>query len=354
MSSSPPPARIATPILVTGATGFIGRRLVRRLLDDGYAPRLFVRPTAVAPEGDRLLAPEDARWTDLPFVVGDVAEVDTVHRAVRDTATVFHLAAKVGDWGRRADHRAVTVRGTEHVLGEAARREARVILASSVVVYGEQLGAVTCDEQRPLGREAYGPYGDAKRAAERVARNLEAERGLRVTVVRPTNVYGPGSKPWVDAPVEAMRQGLPALIGDGRRDAGLAYVDNVVDVFVRAAATPAAVGRTYNANDECGVTWREYFTDLARLVGARCPPRSLPMPAARLLAPTARTLWDLLRREDRAPLTPEALHLLAADHRVPSARARRELGHRPEVSYTKGMAAVARYLGAPRAQVRSA
>jgi len=325
--------RIPEPILVTGATGFIGRRLVRRLLHEGYQPRLFVRATS----------PLEEVWEGLPIERGDVTELDTVHRALRGVATVIHLAAKVGDWGREAEHQATTVRGTEHVLSEAARVEARVILASSVVVYGEQLGRTVCDEHLPLGRKTYGPYGRAKQAQERIARQLEAQRGLRVTIVRPTNVFGPRSATWVDAPVEVFRQGLPGLIGDGKRDAGLTYVDNVVDVFVRAAERPDAAGRIYNANDENGVTWRRYFSELADLVGAKRP-RSLPAPVASLLARGASATWRALGREDRPPLTPEALHLLSAHHRVPIARACRELGYKPAVGYEQAMDEVARYL----------
>jgi len=329
----PPPKRIEGPILVTGATGFIGRRLVHRLLQEGYRPHLFVRPRS----------PLEEAWEGLPIERGDVTELDTVHRAMRGVGTVFHLAAKVGDWGTEAEHQGATVRGTEHVLGEAARAEARVLLASSLVVYGEQLGRTVCDEHLPLGRKAFGPYGRAKQAQERAARDLEAKRGLRVTIIRPANVFGPGSVTWVDAPVEVFRQGLPGLIGDGNRDAGLTYVDNVVDVFVRAAERPDASGRIYNANDENGVTWRRYFSELADLVGAKRP-KSLPAPVARIFAKGAKTAWDVLGREGRAPLTPEALQILSAHHRVPIARARRELGYRPAVSYEQAMDDVAKYL----------
>lgn len=333
-SSKPVPAkRIEEPILVTGATGFIGRRLVHRLLKEGYRPRLFVRPRS----------PLDEAWEGLPVERGDVTELDTVHRAMQGARTVFHLAAKVGDWGREAEHQRITVRGTEHVLGEAARAEARVLLASSIVVYGEQLGRTVCDEHLPLGRKTYGPYGRAKQAQERVARDLEAKRGLHVTIIRPANVFGPYSVPWVDSPVEVFRQGLPGLIGDGNRDAGLTYVDNVADVFVRAAERPDASGRIYNANDENGVTWRRYFSELADLVGAKRP-KSLPIPVARVFAKGAKAAWDVLGREDRAPLTPEALHIVSAHHRVPIARARRELGYRPAVSYEQAMDEVAKYL----------
>jgi 2-alkyl-3-oxoalkanoate reductase len=279
--------RIAEPILVTGATGFIGRRLVDRLRRERYAVRAFVLPDE---------APPDA-WTDVEVVAGDVTRIGDVAKPVREARTVFHLAAMVGDWGRPEVHQRVTVRGTEHVLGEAARAGGRVILASSIVVYGHQLASRSCDEHLPLGRPQ-GAYSQAKQAQERVAAALEESHGLKVTVIRPANVYGPRSVPWVDKVVEHLAAGRPSLIGDGRRDAGLAYVDNVVDVFLRAAERPAAIGRTYNACDECGVTWRRYFSDLAAMIGAPAP-ASLPSQLAKIVAHGSDAVFRLLGRDDR-------------------------------------------------------
>jgi nucleoside-diphosphate-sugar epimerase len=333
MSEAASERRISEPILVTGATGFIGRRLLKRLRDDGYHPRALVLPDDAVP----------IEWGDAVHVSrGDVSHRAQVMAAMRDVATVFHLAAVVGDWGSDADHERITVRGTEHVLGEAAQSGARAVLASSVVVYGNAIGSQVCDEQRPMGRPL-GAYSRSKQAQEGIAHQLEAQQGLKVTVVRPTNVYGPGSRPWVDMVVAQLQSGEPTLVGGGRRCAGLTYVDNVVDVFVRAAAAPAAVGRAYNASDDNGVTWLRYFTELAKMVGSP-EPHSIPDWVARAAARSYEGAYRLLRRSERPPLTREALNLVGSHHRVPIERARLELGYDPPVSYTEGMKAVAEYL----------
>jgi nucleoside-diphosphate-sugar epimerase len=183
----------------------------------------------------------------------------------------------------------------------------------------------------------------AKQQQERIAARLEADESLRVTIVRPTNVYGPGSRPWVDLVADQLLKGDPALIGDGEQVAGLTYVDNVVDVMVRAAGTAAAVGRTYNANDDHRVTWKRYFTEMAQTVGA-APPKSVPTRLARLAAYGYEGGYRLLRRRDRPPITREALNLVASHHRVPIARARRDLGYAPAVDFDEGMRRVAEYL----------
>lgn len=306
---------------------------MQRLVDEGYAPHAFVLPSERLP----------AHWRERVRVhLGDVAQRSSVAKAVAEARTVFHLAALVGDWGTDEQHRRVTVRGTENVLGEAARRQARALVASSVVVYGDAIGREVCDEDHPMGRPL-GPYSRAKQEQERIALRLEGDRSLRVTIVRPTNVFGPGSRPWVDLAAAQLSSGGPMLIGDGEQHAGLTYVDNVVDVFVRAAERPASVGRTYNASDDNGITWRRYFSELAQLVGAP-PPKAINKRLAAIAAGGAETAFRLLRRQERPPITREALNLVSAHHRVPITRARNELGYEPRVGYKEAMKAVAAYL----------
>jgi nucleoside-diphosphate-sugar epimerase len=320
-------------VLVTGATGFIGRRLTQRLIELGVELRALALPSDAIP----------IEWGEKVQVCrGDVADRSTVIPAMRDAGTVFHLAAVVGDWGSLAKYERVTVRGTEHVLGEAAREGARVLLASSVVVYGDAIGRVVCEEDRPFGR-ALGPYSRCKQEQERIAARLEANESLRVTIVRPTNVFGPGSKAWVDLVVDQLLEGAPTLVGDGEQVAGLTYVDNVVDLMVAAAGNAAAVGRTYNANDDHRVSWKRYFGELATLVGAP-PPKAVPARLAKLAAIGYEGGYRLFRRHDRPPITREALNLIGSEHRVPIARARRDLGYAPRVSFDEGMKRVAHYL----------
>ena len=325
---------IPEPLLVTGATGFIGRRLVQRLMEAGASPRALVLPDDAVPPswGERV----DVR-------LGDVSDRVAVARTCSGVRTVIHLAAMVGDWGGEALHRRVTVGGTENVLAEAALGRARVVLASSVVVYGDRLDRVICDESTPFGRPL-GPYSRAKQSQERIARRLERERGLLVAIVRPGNVYGAGSIPWVDVAVAQLERGMPALVGGGIHNACLCHVENAAGAFLLAASRPAAVGRAYNVNDASDVTWHRYFTDLARLAGTR-PPRAVPRLPVEIAAHLSEFAWRLLGRNDRPPVTRESLNLVASNARVPIARIRRELGFEPRFDYADGLAEIAAYLG---------
>ncbi len=321
--------------LVTGATGFIGQRLVERLLADGRRVKALVLPSerihGLWPPG----AVEEER--------GDVSDPAACDRAARGVETVFHLAAVVGDWGEEALFRRVTVEGTGNVLGAAARAGARAVVASSVVVYGDAVGRDVCPEEHSFGRPL-GPYSRSKQAQELLAFRIAAATGLPVTALRLGNVYGPGSRPWVDEVVAQLRAGTPALVDGGDRDAGLCHVESAAEAFMLAARTPAAAGRAYNVNDASGVTWRRYFGDLARLADARSP-RSIPLAAARLGAGLSEAAWRALRRPGRPPITHEALNLIGSSHRVPIDRARRELGFAPAVRYENALDGIAADLG---------
>lgn len=318
------------PVLVTGATGFIGRRLVSRLLEEGAAVRALVL------EGD----PGEAHLPkeSVELIRGSVTDARAASRAAQGTEVVFHLAAVVGDWAPEELFREVTIEGTRNVLSAAADAGARAVLASSIVVYGDAIGRVECAEDQPFG-EAAGAYGRSKQEQERIAADLGQSKALSVTTLRLANVFGPGSRPWVEMAIDQLKSGAPALIGRGDQNAGLCYVDNAAEAFVRAGLTPSAAGRAYNVSDASDITWRRYFEDLARVSGSR-PPGSLPLPIARIAARACEGVWSALRLKGRPPVTREALNLVSSHHRIPIDRARRELGFEPKVAYEEGMARV--------------
>lgn len=306
------------PVLVTGATGFIGRCLVNRLLADGARVRAFVLP------GEST----DGLWeTDVEVIHGDVVDPESVRLATAGVQAIFHLAALVGDWGGYESHQRVTVGGTENILAAAADQQTRMLLASSIVVYGDRLGQDICDEDHPFGRPM-GIYSRAKQDQERNARTFAASNDLPLTIIRPANVIGPGCGPWVSESLDLIRKGMPALISGGNQNAGLCSVQNVVDIFVRAWNNDAAIGRVYNAADGSDVTWARYMSDLATIGNAPAP-RSIPSWLAAILATTGEKLWTWTRRVERPPITWEALNLVGSHHRIPIDRARRELGYIP-------------------------
>ncbi|MEO1084596.1 MAG: NAD-dependent epimerase/dehydratase family protein, partial [Acidobacteriota bacterium] len=172
------------------------------------------------------------------------------------------------------------------------------------------------------------------------------ELGVELTVVRPANVYGPHSGPWVEMVLPLLRSRQVTLIGGGDFDAGLSHVDNLVELMTLALSKPQATGRAYNGADGFGVTWKRYFSDLSGLISAP-PPRSVPRALAVPLAVGCEALWrtlPLLRIQPttaRPPLTREAINLVGSACRIPTDRAAAELGYRPQVGYDRALEGIA-------------
>lgn len=317
-------------VLVTGGCGFLGRALVAQLLGrHHHRIAVLALPNEPVPAG----------WPDRVEVFrGDITRLEDVERAARGCGQIFHLAALVGDVGSYAQHERVTVGGTAHVFDVALRHGASVVLTTSVCAYGDAIQRGVCAEDVPLGRPQ-GPYGQAKQGQERLAWRFR-DQGGQVCVVRPANIIGPGSGPWLLDAAHALRQGLPALVEGGHGCAALAIVDNVADFLVLAADTPAAAGQVFNIHDGLPNTWRSYFMDLAQLMGAP-PPRSIPRGLAYLGAHLSEPVFRRFLPRRRPPATREALNLIAWDNRFPIDKAR-ALGWAPVAGYAQVMQAIQR------------
>ena len=166
---------------------------------------------------------------------------------------------------------------------------------------------------------------------------------MRLSVVRPANVYGPRSGPWLHDVINVLRSGSPGLISGGNMNAGLAYVDNVADILILAGSTDKAIGRVYNASDGTNITWRQYFTDIADMIGVKNP-KSIPRPIAAFGAYLLEGIWKLFGIQKRPLITREALNLIGSDNRIPIDRIKNELGYTPQVSYAEGLKIIKEYI----------
>ena len=278
-------------VAVTGASGFIGAAVCARLRADGDD----VIAVDVAGDPDRR---------------ADVADPSSTIAALAGADAVVHAAAIVSERGPMRDFVRVNVRGTRNVLDAAGGR--RAVVLASVAGWGYEFARELAEDAPP--RPCGIPYIDTKGATERLA----LRRGA--TVVRPGDVYGPGSGPWVVRPLELMRAGRFFLPAPGDGILTPVYVDDLVDAIVRALREPAAAGRAYTVWDGAPVTTREYFTALG---GA--PVRTLPAPVLRVAARLS-------------GVGPAARNLMWRPATNPTARAREELGWSSQTSLAAGMA----------------
>lgn len=327
-----PAHRLAEPVLVTGALGFIGYRLINRLLQENYQVIAFILP-------HHSLPPE---WNNkVEAFHGDITQEKDVEAAVAKAKTLFHFAAIVSDWGDEKWHHAVTVQGTKYVMDAALKHNVKVIQASSITVYGDKINQGLCQESDNYGNPL-GAYSASKQAQEQCVREY-IDKGVDVRIIRPANIYGSGSRPWVDDLSAELKKRTPVLMSGGNMDAGLVHVENVVELMMLAATSPAAKGQIYNICDEEGVTWKRYISELAHIIHAPAP-RSLPKSVAKIAATVMETLWRVFNMKNRPPLTHEALNLVGSHHQISMKKAKEELGYSPVVDFEQGMKDVAQYV----------
>jgi nucleoside-diphosphate-sugar epimerase len=315
---------------VTGATGFIGSRLAQKLHQLDWRVRALVLPG------------EDASHIR-PFIAdlqeGDLLEPDTLLKACDEVDVVFHLAARVTDWGSRQSFYSAILQCTRNILDQAVGRARRFVYVSSIAACGLGRHLKGFNEDSPAIKTGV-PYGDAKLDTEQLVLSRHGMSGLEVTIVRPANVIGPGSV-WVrDVVAQYRRLGMP-LIDQGRHGASLVEVGNLVQGMVQAGLRERAAGRTYFLRDDWPVTWKRYLTDLGQMLGKR-PGLSIPFWLAWNGGRVLEALVTPLGK--RPPLTRLVAGVMGRDNDVDTSRAAAELDYLSSVDYRQAMADIHAWL----------
>jgi nucleoside-diphosphate-sugar epimerase len=321
-------------VLVTGARGFIGGFLCERLLREGYQ----VAAMATTENNTQYL-----RDMGMEVRVGDLTSPETIQGICEDIDVVVHLAARVGYVGTRKQFYDQILEATRHLLDVSLGGVSRFVYVSSFCASGaggvgrHMRGHREDDPESKTGIF----YGDAKYDAEKLVLQYHRDRGLASTVVRPSNVIGPGSV-WVDG-MAAMMKARPffPLIDGGKHSASLVYIDNLVDGILLASSHEAAAGKTYHFRDDYDVTWQTYFSDLASSIGANPRFARLPFPVAWTVA----TLCDRLLRPIgvQTEITRQVIGLVGRDNDVDTTRAREDLGWKTRVPYEEGIRTIREY-----------
>ncbi len=302
------------PVLVTGATGFIGWHVTKKLLERGHAVRALARPGSQVKE------------LQVETVRGDLRDPESLARAVAGCGMVFHIAADYRLWAKHPDelYRS-NVEGTRNLLTAARDAEVeRVVYTSTVGCIGVPNGGIG-NEDLPVGlEEMAGAYKRSKFQAEQVALEF-ARSGFPVVIVNPTAPIGDHDfkpTPTGRIIVDFLNGRMPAFV-----DTGL----NLVDVEDTAeghllAAEQGKPGERYILGCE-NLTLEEILGRLARISGRKAPRLRIPYAVA-YMAGLASTGWaNVTGREPRAPL--DAVKMARKKMFVSCDKAKRELGFSP-------------------------
>jgi nucleoside-diphosphate-sugar epimerase len=311
--------------LVTGATGFVGGALARRLHAAGARVTAQGRRAAEMRAGVR-------------YVRGDLADPTVAEAACAGQQFVFHCAVLAAPWGAYKDFYRANVVATENVTASARRAgAARLIHVSTPSLYFADQPRRNVREDDPLPARQLTAYADTKRLAEQVVAEAQAA-GLATISVRPRAIFGPGDTTIFPRLLRQVARGRLRVIGPGTNLADFTYIDNVVDGLLLCAHAPAAtLGRTYNlTNGEPQLLW-PLIARVCAALGYPPPKRHVSLGAALALAGAVELAYTLFGRGAEPPLTRYSVRMLALDATLDISAARRDLGYAPRVSVDEGL-----------------
>ncbi|KEQ27764.1 NAD-dependent epimerase/dehydratase family protein [Paenibacillus tyrfis] len=322
--------------LVTGGTGFLGRRLALRLRDEGWSVTAIGRQPAIG---------EELQRQGIRFMQADLRDRERMDAACAGQQAVFHCGALSASWGPYNDFYDSNVLGTEHVIAGCLKHQVgRLIHVSTPSVYFGSTHRLGVRESDPLPRRQASPYAATKRLAEEAVVRAGAA-GLETVIVRPRAMFGPGDASILPRLIEANAvQGIP-LIGGGKALIDLTYVDNAVDALLLCEAAPAATvaGRVYNITNGEPMAFGEAVSKLLGKLGVPVRFKRLPYAAAYGVAALMELSTRLIPGRGEPMLTRAVAGMIGRSQTLDISAARRELGYSPKIRVNEGMEAFAHW-----------
>lgn len=322
---------MAEAAFVTGGSGFIGGRLIERLVGEGRKVRALARSDAAAAKVEALGA---------EAVRGDLGDRAAMAAGAAGTTVAFHLAAHLGEYGPWEEFERGNVEGTQNALDACAEAGVRRFVhcgTEAALMAGEPLVGV--DETAPLRPDSRAPYPATKAKAELAVKAANRD-GFETVAVRPRFVWGKGDTTLLPEMIATVEAGKWAWVGGGQNVTDTAHVDNVVEGLV-LGAEKGRPGESYFITDDEPIVFRDFITAMLRSQGVEPPTRSLPAWTAAPLARVCEAAWKLLPLSGEPPMTSFRSWLLTQECTIDIAKAKTELGYKPLVSHEQGLAAMA-------------
>lgn len=309
---------------ITGIGGFIGLRMAERALAAGW------QVSGVDLSSDGV---EKARALGVDAVIGDICSAESLAPVFSGADVIFHTAAVVTEDGPAELYDRVNNQGTRCVCEAAQQAGAtRLVHLSSIMVYGFDYPA-NVEESGPYYRGG-NPYCATKLSSENIALSFnQPEKNFGVIVIRPGDVYGAGSQPWVIRPLAMAKKRQLILPAMGRGVINHVHVDNLLDgVFL--ALEHDRCGEAFNITDDCATPCKQFFSYHCAMLDQRFLP---VLPNWLMLPLTHISSWLLPRLGISSPAAPAVVDFFSRKHKISCDKARRELGYQPAIGLEEGM-----------------
>ena len=307
---------IVNKVLITGANGFIGNTLMRYYKQQGTA----VIGVDLYGNGDDIIQ-------------GDIANPEAISHLLEQCDVIVHTAALVSNAMKDSDMWRVNVLATRNLIAAAKHHKVRrFVQISSIVAYGNTAQG-ELDEDYPVHASG-GSYVLTKLASEHAVLAAQASGGIEVVILRPGDVYGPGSRPWIIAPLEAIAKNQFMLPAKGEGFFRPVYVDDLIRGIDLAVRHPEAAGEIFNLSCEGYITTKEYFASHYQWLGKKGP-MLVSTKVALAVSVIASKVADLMGNLNEA--SPATVAQLATKSWFSIKKAERILGWKPEISFEEGI-----------------
>jgi nucleoside-diphosphate-sugar epimerase len=313
--------RMIKKIFITGASGFIGRAVVKRLKDN-------YELTLLLPPGEPAIG-----LSDMNIVRGDVSRRRSLSGLIKGHDTVIHLAGAVGHqtWKNCLS---INSDGSRNVIKQAIKAGViRFIHMSSVSVYG-RLPDIKITEEQPC-KKIRDPYGDTKIEAELVIRKFSEKNRIDLTVLRPTAVYGEGDNKFLPKLIENLRSGKFRMMGDGSQSVDLVNVADVAEAVYLSLLRPESIGQTYNIANAKNPTWNKFLREVCKELDIPYKNKTISYKLAFRLAGLMEFFSIFSNKPPR--LSRYAVRLVGRQYNYSIEKARKEIGFEPSTDIIEGM-----------------
>ena len=303
-------------VLITGANGFIGGSLMRYYQNQG----------------------QDVIGVDLvgngaDILEGDISQPHTISHLLKECDVIVHTAALVSNAMKDSDMWRVNVLATRNLITAAKEHKVRrFVQISSVVAYGNSAEG-ELDENQPVHADG-GSYVLTKLASEHVVLSEQANDDIEIVILRPGDAYGPGSRPWIITPLEAISKNQFMLPEKGKGFFRPIYIDDLVRGIATATSHPDAAGEIFNLSCEGYMLTKDYFAPHYEWLQKKGPMLVSTKLALRISS-IASTMANLMGNLNEA--SPSTVMQLSTKSWFSIKKAEHILGWRPEVSFEEGM-----------------
>ncbi len=319
-------------IVVTGAGGFLGLYITKMLLAEGHTVTNFSRSTHACLDE-----------IGVDTIQGDVANIDDVRIALEGQEAVFHVASKIGMWGKWEDFESINIGGVKNII-ECCKEfgiQRLVYTSTPSVAFGKkELCGV--DEMTPIPRRHLNFYAKSKAKAEALVLKANNSKDFLTVSLRPHLIFGPGDTNLIPTVVESAKSGRLMIVGDGTNLVDVIYVENAADAHIKAfnalTAGSAVCGKAYFLGQDKPVVLWDFINDILERSGVDKIEKYVSIKAAYSIGAVLESGYAFLGKRDRDPPMTRFLALqLGKSHYFSHENAKRDFGYKATVSTADGV-----------------